>query len=495
MAPVNLRKELRTFVGQVLREGGEDPSLASSGRRKGKGKGKAKGKKGLKGKGKQWDKGKGKGPKGGKGGKGDNGGGKGKKGLRDVGGASRTPRRLLRKQQRREKKARREHFFGGSKSEKEPVKPQTPSGKAGKAKATPKSATKKRKRIDDDEEITSEDEGEKQDKDQNSDEDAEVDEGNSDGGEENAESEEPKASDAEDEAAESHPQKESESYVPPHLRGKRGDGIQTLQRTLRGILNRVSEGNLDPSGVEIVKVLSSTIPEMGTAKAADAFTSALLSAAVEDPNISVLVLGCFAALVAACQVVFGPSFGASALLKCLDLLQTRLRMATEATDNDPDPDEVTNTDARVAKNCVIFCMLLFSFGILPGNVVFDVVRFVMKRPITEISAELSLTILRYSGRQLRSECPDDFREVLHFVTAEANEARQSSTEASGTQSRLDYLLKELNDLKNNKAGSSSENSFVRLCSSSFVVLRLSCSRTESRVNVVCASKLEQLFTG
>eukprot|EP00913_Durusdinium_trenchii_P020645 g19388.t2 len=290
-------------------------------------------------------------------------------------------------------------------------------------------------------------EGDKKGKDpKEEDEDEEAAEGSNESLED-AESEEPKASDAEDEG-EANLQSNSQSYLPPHLRGRGGDNVQSFQRTLRGTLNRVSEGNLDPSCQEIVKVLSQMIPETGTAKAADAFTSALLSAAVEDPNISVLVLGCFAALVGACHVTFGSSFGAAALLKCLDILQIRMGMSA-----DHDPDEATNTDARIAKNCIIFTMLLFSFGILPGSVVFDVVRYVLKRPITEVSVELSLTLLRYAGRQLRSDCPEDFREVLRFVTSEAEASRSAEVEAasrSGMQSRLDYLLKELNDLKNNK---------------------------------------------
>eukprot|EP00438_Fugacium_kawagutii_P029000 Skav204714 [mRNA] locus=scaffold1549:85841:88039:+ [translate_table: standard] len=436
MAPINVRKELQNFVGQVLREGGEDPSLAY--RRKGKGKGP----KGSKGKGHGKDgKGKGKDRKG-KGKTGKNGkNGKGKSLQRGSEGSNyRAPRKLLRKQKRQDKKARRDHFFG-HKAETTVVQSQKPQkvseGKSGKVQ-------KKRKFQDDEEEITSEDEGqEKEEEVEKPGSEPDDAEASSEGGE----SEEPRASDAEA-GSEAEPKaaegKSSQGgYVPPHLRAKAKDGLQSQQRTLRGILNRVSEGNLDPSSMEIVKVLSDLVPQVGSAKAADAFVEALLSAAVEDPNISVLVLGCFAALVAACHVVFGAAFGAAALLKCLEMLRVKMS-------SDTDLDEPSN-DARIAKNCVIFTMLMFSFGILPGNVVFDVVRFVLRRPITELSAELSLTVLRYGGRQLRSDCPEDFREVLRFVTAEASEARNATTDRpESMETRLDYLLKELNDLKNNK---------------------------------------------
>lgn len=445
MAPVNIRKELQSFVGQVLREGGEDASLAYPRRGKGKGKGKGKSKGKSKGKGKDV-KGKGK--------FGKNGKGKSGKSLQkggSEGSGFKTPRRLLRKQKRQEKKARRDHFFGHKAETETKETKVTSKSKAGMDGKSGKPA-RKRKFRDDDEEITSEDEGPKDDQDEDVGKSGTLQPDAGDFAEEGAESEEPQASDAEASEAPDEAEGRSEvaqgGYLPPHLRAKARDGLQSQQRTLRGILNRVSEGNLDPSSLEIVKVLSDLVPQIGSAKAADAFVEALLSAAVEDPNISVLVLGCFAALVAACHVVFGPAFGAAALLKCLEMLRLRMKMSTDA-----DPDEPSN-DARIAKNCVIFTMLMFSFGILPGNVVFDVVRFVLTRPITEVSAELSLTILRYGGRQLRSDCPEDFREVLRFVTTEAGEAqmatRSETSSKSSMETRLDYLLKELNDLKNNK---------------------------------------------
>lgn len=98
---------------------------------------------------------------------------------------------------------------------------------------------------------------------------------------------------------------------------------------------------------------------------------ALLAAAVMDPNISVLVLGCFAALVCASHVLFGPAFGGKALLQCMELLKSRIRQGSAcphqcrgsgrtAADTALEPEEATNTDARVARNCVVFTMLLFS---------------------------------------------------------------------------------------------------------------------------------------
>merc|ERR1719215_1731351 len=84
---------------------------------------------------------------------------------------------------------------------------------------------------------------------------------------------------------------------------------------------------------------------------------------------------------------------------------------------------------------------------------FDLVRFIFADGmVSEIRVELALTVLRYSGRGLRAECPDDFRDMLAFVTDAASAARTSGVapEGSEVRSRVEFLLRELQDLKNNK---------------------------------------------
>lgn len=464
MPKLSVQKELRSFVGQVLREGGED-HLLNRGRKGKGGKGKGKGK-GGKGKSKGKGKDKGKAAR----------SGKGKAKSEQSGNASPVPlqgprasRRAQRRQQRKDKKARRAHFFGGHRhaeaaEEEENGRPDatSKSKKAQTGKAM-KAGSKKMRHMDDDDEITSEEcqnaDGEEG-KDAAGTEMADAHEGSA---LENMESE-MEEDDAEVGSSDGSGQGENSTaggkheqgrYIPPHLRGKKTQDTVQLQhlRQLRGILNRVSEGNLDPSCNELVQLLSKLVPSVGSATAADEFAEALLQAAVGDPNISVLVLGCFAALVAACHVLLGPAFGAAALLKSAQTLKDRMAAAEEnrgEKEKEDNEEELQNPDARVAKNSIIFKMLLFSFGVLPGSVVFDTVRFVFAGSASELSIDLSLAILRYGGRKLRSDCPEDFRAVLNFVTAEASTSRDKSDDGSEIKSRLDYLLRELADLKNNK---------------------------------------------
>lgn len=213
-------------------------------------------------------------------------------------------------------------------------------------------------------------------------------------------------------------------------------------------MNKVSEGNIDQSSKEMAAVLGKMIPEAGSTTAAEALVSVLLPAAIGDPNISVLVLGCHAALAVAAHVAYGPAFGAASLTQAGQWLLKRLAAAEEFSKT-----ECTSFDATVAKNCIIFLALLFSYGMLPGTAIFDLVRFVLRDGLaSEVRVELSLTILRYAGRTLRAECLSDFRDILSAVNKAAQTAHSDPTMGEGAQirTRVDYLLRELNDLKNNK---------------------------------------------
>jgi len=402
-------------------------------------------------------------------------------------------RKEMRKAKKEDKKQRRVHFHGEGRRVRlgRPAKVPPKAGKAGdeieeisldspkqgpsrqpasKGKGKGSKAQRKRK-MEEEESITSDEEGgdasddddgkpprgkQRRKAEEESEEDDEELEGEEEEEEGEGEEEEadPGSGESEnEEAAEVAPAKASGSYVPPHLRNaaakaaaKRGaknsDAMARLRKALRGLMNRVTEGNLDPSSRELHATLASLIPEVGVQHAADGLLEVLLPAAIGDPNASVLVLGCHAALVVATHVLFGAAFGAAALLQVGTWLKRRLLLAETS-------GEVIGEDARVAKNCITFQALLFSFGALPASSVFDLVRFIFAGDqVSEVRIELALTALRYAGRGLRSEHAEGFREMLGFVSTAAENAR--TAEKGSIQTRVDFLLQELQDLKNNK---------------------------------------------
>lgn len=385
--------------------------------------------------------------------------------------APRGCRRLERKKSRKEQKSRRAYFFGeGRRKGSELIENGSttvngPSKQKWLAAAKPERPQKKRKYADDGE-ITSDEEG--FDANRKCDQASVSEDGDDEGGKEekqqpSEDAVEPEGEEEEDEAQGSEgndskgnvgrsvvgaPSSGAIAYVPPHLRktdskaAAVSESVVLHRRQLRGVMNRVTEGNLDSSAKELSTSLSKMVPEVGSAVAADDLLEFLVPAAVSDPNISVLVLGCYAALAVAMHVQFGSAFGGAAMLKVGTLLSQTLPDAENS-------GESTGLDSRVAKNCVAFEALLFNFGLLPGKTIFELVRFILQGSIlTEIRVELALTTLRYAGRKLRGECPTEFKELLSFVSSVA--ANSQETVQSEQRSRVDFLLRELHDLKNNK---------------------------------------------
>ena len=250
-----------------------------------------------------------------------------------------VPRRETRKNQRRQKKEQRSHFFGRGRQSEEAETPVTNTSVP--VVKVPK--RRKRRREEEDEEITS-------------DECAEGDANT------NAPKEEVSAGDddesGDEESEEVVPTKTlkkkrrkgqavqigkvESSYVPPHLRAAGLAAAAHLdeaeaRRQLQRIVNRVSEGNLEPSSKELYGLIRKLVAETGSGQAAEALLSVLLPAAVADPNVAVLVLGCHAALLTGAHVLYGMAFGGTLLVhsgarlqRCLESGHSEFRVVTES---------------------------------------------------------------------------------------------------------------------------------------------------------------------
>mmetsp|Transcript_65858 Transcript_65858/g.137516 ORF Transcript_65858/g.137516 Transcript_65858/m.137516 type:complete len:474 (-) Transcript_65858:168-1589(-) len=176
------------------------------------------------------------------------------------------------------------------------------------------------------------------------------------------------------------------------------------------------------------------------------------------------------------HLVFGQAFGVIALVEADRQLRASLERAEDSSD-------ANGEDARIAKNCVSFLALMFSFGLLQGRAICDMVKAIFRDGnVSEVRIDLALTTLRYAGRSLRSECAEDFRELLAFVTANAggtssstasNSKGSSNAAVSSTKggpesapgdmrTRIGYLLRELQDLKNNKVSFTAMDRFEPL---------------------------------
>ena len=149
----------------------------------------------------------------------------------------------------------------------------------------------------------------------------------------------------------------------------------------RGLVNRLSEGNIDGITRELSTALMSAESPVELAT--------LLVECACAPTVSTLtLLGTYAACVCALSSLNGEAFGLAALVKSISVLK-----------------------AENSMNSVKFISLLFSFGLLPESVMTHLLSFLVKSASIE-SLDLAVNAFRFSGKTWRVGHPQSFSAAI-----------------------------------------------------------------------------------
>ncbi|EER02544.1 sgd1p, putative, partial [Perkinsus marinus ATCC 50983] len=227
--------------------------------------------------------------------------------------------------------------------------------------------------------------------------------------------------------------KETGAYVPPHLRARRSTTTAEEERLLklskiRGLVNKLSEGNIELITAEIVSLLNDDDPTI-----VDGYAREFVDSAIGNPHISLTLLGTYCAHIVAITMLSG----GRPLATVIELIGAFVR---ENLPNVSD-DTAGSVKAQIS-NCCKVIALVFTFGAVSPNVVIDLIRFIFT-PNDMHRLDLVLVVLRFAGRKLRKDNLQDFSEILEVLTKDSNVAG----EASG---KYQFLLGELENLRNNK---------------------------------------------
>jgi nucleolar MIF4G domain-containing protein 1 len=237
-------------------------------------------------------------------------------------------------------------------------------------------------------------------------------------------------------ASQSEGEKETTStgrYIPPHLRasktGSEGSALTSSRKEVSflGLLNRVSEGNIDSISKDITTLIGKSRIE------ALEVAHGITKIACENPNISNTLQGTFAGIVCAIAVETAPSnnYSGSLLVSLVENFRTSLG----------------NSDLhRKVTNIIRFMSFLFSLGLFPVDVIEALIKHIASE--TEIAAdrriEWILTCLRFSGRVLKDLHKTRMSSLLDFVTSAL------SKEADGGK-KMEFALKELAVMKEGRS--------------------------------------------
>ncbi|KAF4684951.1 Nucleolar MIF4G domain-containing protein 1 [Perkinsus olseni] len=226
--------------------------------------------------------------------------------------------------------------------------------------------------------------------------------------------------------------KKTGAYVPPHLRAKKSttaeeERAQKLSK-IRGLVNKLSEGNIELITAEIVALLGDDDQSI-----VDGYAREFVGSAIGNPNISLTLLGTYCAHMVAITMISG----GRPLARVMELIGAFVRENLPAVS-----DETSGSIKAQVSNCCKVIALVFTFGAVSPNVVIDLIRFIFT-PNDMHRLDLVLVVLRFAGRKLRKDNLQDFSEILDVLTDDS----AVTGEPSG---KYQFLLGELENLKNNK---------------------------------------------
>ena len=241
-------------------------------------------------------------------------------------------------------------------------------------------------------------------------------------------------------------------YIPPALRKAaeattNGDGENAgLRRQLKGLLNRMGEGNLET----IVTQLEGIYRTNSRALVSTTLGSIILDTIAASPRLTDTFVVLYAALVASLHKVIGIEFAANMVQMLVDALLASYAKANASVDPYEDPE------SKKTLHLVSLLCELYNLQVVACPLIYDCVRFlaevdpVEKQVMTELSVELLLKMVKLCGSQLRHDDPSSLKQIAELVQAATACEDGKRKEAS---SRTRFMLERIEELKQGAAKS------------------------------------------
>ncbi|KAK2984666.1 hypothetical protein RJ640_006649 [Escallonia rubra] len=223
-------------------------------------------------------------------------------------------------------------------------------------------------------------------------------------------------------------------YVAPQLRSRMGNESEEnsqFRRRVRGLLNRLSESNVEAVTGEVSAIFQSVQRSVGS----QIIIEEVLASCSGGPRGNEQHSAVFAAFVAGMACMVGIDFGAkllASLAKCFE-------------------EEYLKEDNLSLRNLTLLLSYLYIFGICSSDLVYDFLTMLSKR-LMEVDVSTILTILQCCGMKLRGDDPVDMKNFILSVQNRVNELKASSgdEQANTRGKRMEFMLETICDIKNNK---------------------------------------------
>ncbi|XWS58549.1 hypothetical protein CRYUN_Cryun08bG0043600 [Craigia yunnanensis] len=223
-------------------------------------------------------------------------------------------------------------------------------------------------------------------------------------------------------------------YVAPHLRSRaRNESEEQTQmrRRVRGLLNRLSESNIESMTGEMATIFRS----FSRSVSSQIISEEVLASCYNGPRGNEQHAAVFAAFVAGMASLVGMDFSAKLMALLAKIFE----------------EEYLKEDNLSLRNLTLLLSYLCIFGVCSSDLIYDFLIMLGKR-LTEIDVSTILTVLQCCGMKIRGDDPATMKNFILSVQNRVNELKTSSgdSQAKINGKRMEFMLETICDIKNNK---------------------------------------------
>ncbi|KAF9414064.1 suppressor of glycerol defect [Podila epigama] len=307
------------------------------------------------------------------------------------------------------------------------------------------------------------------DEDENEDEDED---GDDDEDEDDGEEELEKKTMPEDQEKSKTPAIQPGKYVPPHLRAaaaaaaaaesgasalakaiprQNTEELQRLRRQMQGLLNKLSESNIE----SILMDIEGLYRKYPRADVTEAITELILASISSKANLLDSFVILYATVVASLYRLVGIEFAAHFIQTLVEQFDEHHALASSTKST-----EMTDETLSAVKQCTNLIVLvseLYNMQVIACVLVYELICWFMTE-LSEMNVELVVKIVKTSGYQLRQDDPTTLKTIIQDFTVLANQASTKAGSTTPISSRTRFLLETLTALKANRMKGPSSNS-------------------------------------
>ncbi|KAJ3697170.1 hypothetical protein LUZ61_000875 [Rhynchospora tenuis] len=226
-------------------------------------------------------------------------------------------------------------------------------------------------------------------------------------------------------------------YVPPQLRATanaESEEVTQTRRRVRGLLNRLSEANVESITEEIAAIFRSVPRSIGC----QVIGEEILASCARGPRGNEQYAAVFGAFVAGLACLVGVDFSAKFLASLSKIFE----------------DEYSKEDSLSLRNLTLLLCYMCIFGVFSSELIYDLLNELSKR-LTELDVATILTVLQCCGMKLRGDDPSSMKDFVLGIQHRVNEIKTSPNESQDEKSkmnskRMEFMLDTICDIKNNK---------------------------------------------